>query len=303
MAAASSSSSAAPSPSLYDVLGVPKNASQKEVKTAYRRLCLQLHPDKQPRDDPEKQETAKMKFQVLQHSYSVLSDAEKRKRYDRFGLLDDVLEGGEEGGVDAAALFRQYAHLFGNRAGIEAEHIDSFILSYRGSADERGDLRKLYGDGKVLSLFESVIGSDAADIDRYVRILREFGLTKEEEKKLRARARQSARLAERESRESAKAKASAEAGGKAGAASSKPGAASSKSGAASSKSAVAASSKAAAKAGGQEDLVALIRSRNAGRSLFGRLGENSVLAKYAMQAMDEEMEAPKAKRKKTMTKK
>jgi molecular chaperone DnaJ len=66
--------------SLYDSLGVNKNASQDEIKKAYRKLVRQYHPDKNPDDA-----SAEAKFKEVQTAYDVLSDPEKRKQYDRFG--------------------------------------------------------------------------------------------------------------------------------------------------------------------------------------------------------------------------
>ena len=66
--------------SLYESLGVPKNASQDELKKAYRKLVRQYHPDKNPGDT-----AAEERFKEIQTAYDVLSDAEKRKQYDTFG--------------------------------------------------------------------------------------------------------------------------------------------------------------------------------------------------------------------------
>jgi molecular chaperone DnaJ len=66
--------------SLYETLGVAKNASDAEIKKAYRKLAAKYHPDKNPGDA-----SAEEKFKEVQNAYDVLSDAEKRKQYDTFG--------------------------------------------------------------------------------------------------------------------------------------------------------------------------------------------------------------------------
>ncbi len=65
---------------LYDTLGVKKGASADEIKKAYRKLAAQYHPDRNPGDA-----SAEERFKEVQNAYDVLSDAEKRKRYDAFG--------------------------------------------------------------------------------------------------------------------------------------------------------------------------------------------------------------------------
>jgi DnaJ-class molecular chaperone len=64
----------------YEVLAVSRTATDQEIKSAYRRLAVKYHPDKNPNDA-----SAEEKFKEAAEAYSVLSDPEQRKRYDRFG--------------------------------------------------------------------------------------------------------------------------------------------------------------------------------------------------------------------------
>ena len=63
----------------YEILGVPKSASSEDIKTAFRKLARQYHPDVNKESDAEE------KFKEINEAYGVLSDADKRARYDRFG--------------------------------------------------------------------------------------------------------------------------------------------------------------------------------------------------------------------------
>ena len=64
----------------YEILGVAKSSSQDEIKKAYRKVAMQFHPDRNPGD-----KTAEEKFKEAAESYEVLSDADKRAQYDRYG--------------------------------------------------------------------------------------------------------------------------------------------------------------------------------------------------------------------------
>ena len=86
----------------YEVLGVSREASDQEIKSAYRRLAMQHHPDR----NPDNQEEAEEKFKEITEAYSVLADSQKRAAYDRFGHAA-VGGGGRRGaGLQLHHLFR-----------------------------------------------------------------------------------------------------------------------------------------------------------------------------------------------------
>ena len=77
----------------YDVLGVQKNASPEELKSAYRKLAVKYHPDKNPGD-----KSAEDKFKEASEAYGILSDQEKKQNYDNFGHAAFEGGGGRQGG-------------------------------------------------------------------------------------------------------------------------------------------------------------------------------------------------------------
>ena len=89
----------------YDILGVPRNASTEDIKQAFRKLARQYHPDVNKASDAEE------KFKEINEAYGVLSDPDKRSRYDRFGKQGL----GEMGGMpDYTADFSDlFEELFG----------------------------------------------------------------------------------------------------------------------------------------------------------------------------------------------
>lgn len=99
----------------YDVLGVPRDASVADIKKAYRRLAMQFHPDRNP-DNPDAEE----KFKEASNAYKVLSDADQRARYDRFGpdgLRGAPGGGGFEGFRGVDDIFSAFGDIFGDLFG------------------------------------------------------------------------------------------------------------------------------------------------------------------------------------------
>ena len=105
----------------YEVLGVAKNASPDDIKRAYRRMAIKYHPDK----NPDNKKEAEAKFKECAEAYEVLSDHEKRQRYDQFG--HDGLRG---------AGMHDYSHMRWQDIGSMFEDIFGF-----------GDFGDLFGMG------------------------------------------------------------------------------------------------------------------------------------------------------------
>ena len=84
----------------YELLGVPRDATEAEIKKAYRQLAFQHHPDRNPNN-----REAEERFKEISEAYAVLSDREQREQYDRFGRV---------GGVGADFGFTGFGDLFGD---------------------------------------------------------------------------------------------------------------------------------------------------------------------------------------------
>jgi molecular chaperone DnaJ len=96
----------------YEVLGVSRNASEQEIKSAYRKLALQYHPDRNPGN-----REAEEKFKEAAEAYSILSDAQKRASYDRFGHAGvGAAAGGGFGGFDPN-VFSDFSDILGDLFG------------------------------------------------------------------------------------------------------------------------------------------------------------------------------------------
>ncbi|XP_023686817.1 dnaJ homolog subfamily C member 9 [Paramormyrops kingsleyae] len=117
---------------LYEVLGVVKEASDAEVRRAYYKVSLQVHPDRAPDD-----RRATEKFQALGKVYAVLSDKEQRAVYDEQGILDE-----ESVSVDQDRNWEEYWRLLFPK--ITVEDILNFEKKYKGTEEEQHDVCRLY---------------------------------------------------------------------------------------------------------------------------------------------------------------
>ncbi|CRH01191.1 DnaJ protein, putative [Plasmodium relictum] len=181
--------------SLYDILGVEKNATIKEIAKAYRILALIYHPDKflanskkvnegkekknnNVKEKKEKKnekdeksinnndneelslEKCKEMFLQIQKAYEILRDPEKRKNYDEYGLEDEFSE------------FKNFfdPKLFHSR--IKVEDILNYEKSYKNSEDEKEDLIQFYNKfgGNLENILEYIPFSDENDLNRFVNI-------------------------------------------------------------------------------------------------------------------------------------
>jgi curved DNA-binding protein len=113
----------------YEVLGVPRNASEADIKKAYRKLARQYHPDRNPGD-----KQAETRFKEVQEAYDVLHDKTKRSQYDRFGFAGPGAGQGPSragGGVPPGGFSYQ---------NLSPEDLESIFGAFQGGAGGFGDL-------------------------------------------------------------------------------------------------------------------------------------------------------------------
>src|SRR5678809_1381124 len=112
----------------YEILGVNKGASGDEIKKAYRKVAMQHHPDRNPGD-----KGAEEKFKEAAEAYEILSDADKKAQYDRYGHagVSGNGRGGYGGGMNMEDIFSQFGDIFG----------DDLFGSFFGGGRARGQQR------------------------------------------------------------------------------------------------------------------------------------------------------------------
>jgi len=150
----------------YKTLGLKQKDKPNgdEIKKAYRQMALKYHPDKCDAEDAEE------RFKEVYRAYDVLSNDEKRAIYDEFGE-----EGLNDDGLGDAEAWRSLYKK------VTAELIDDYLAKYKGSDDERNDLKGHYTrcKGDMDKIYEHLIGFDVAEEERYRTIIQ--GLIDSEE--------------------------------------------------------------------------------------------------------------------------
>jgi curved DNA-binding protein CbpA len=143
---------------LYKLLGVPVNATEKQIKKAYHTKARHVHPDRCGGSVE-----AKRNFQILQKAYEILYDPEKRKLYDRTGCTD----------TDNNQFWEAYKHYREAFPEITKDDILAFEKEYRYSTDERDDVLDFYvkHTGNVSNILGFILCSRDEDIPRFVKII------------------------------------------------------------------------------------------------------------------------------------
>jgi molecular chaperone DnaJ len=137
----------------YETLGVPKNASEEEIKKSYRKLAMKHHPDRNQGDTAK---VAEEKFKEAKEAYEMLSDSQKRAAYDQHGFagVDPNMRGGAGGGEGFGGFAEAFGDIFG----------DVFGGRQQGGRGQGG--RQVYRGGDLsyameVTLEEAALGKDA----------------------------------------------------------------------------------------------------------------------------------------------
>lgn len=110
---------------LYEILGVSRDASENDIKRAYKKLALKYHPDRQGGKSESEKKAAEEKFKEVAFAYSILSDSEKKQRYDQFGITDD--QQSMSGGFDPSEIFKHFMGGFGSMFDDDDSMFNSFF--------------------------------------------------------------------------------------------------------------------------------------------------------------------------------
>ena len=144
----------------YETLGVPKNASEEEIKKSYRKLAMKHHPDRNQGDTAK---VAEEKFKEAKEAYEMLSDSQKRAAYDQHGFagVDPNMRGGAGGGEGFGGFAEAFGDIFG----------DVFGGRQQGGGGRGGQGgRQVYRGGDLSYAMEVTLEEAAAGKDAQIRI-------------------------------------------------------------------------------------------------------------------------------------
>jgi molecular chaperone DnaJ len=141
----------------YDTLGVPKNASEEDIKKAYRKLAMKHHPD---RNQGDKTKVSEDKFKEAKEAYEMLSDENKRAAYDQYGHagVDPNMRGGGPGAEGFGGFAEAFGDIFGD-----------VFNGQRGGAQQRGG-RQVYRGGDLSYAMEITLEEAAHGKEAQIRI-------------------------------------------------------------------------------------------------------------------------------------
>eukprot|EP01138_Halocafeteria_seosinensis_P015205 gb/GECG01015518.1/.p1 GENE.gb/GECG01015518.1/~~gb/GECG01015518.1/.p1 ORF type:complete len:287 (+),score=72.53 gb/GECG01015518.1/:1-861(+) len=144
---------------LYEILQISSKATDNDIRRAYWKQALKVHPDK------NKSENATKKFQALGMVHSILSDEKKRKAYDDHGSIDEA---------DISEEFEQWYEYFRNLfPKVTTSKIEKFQKEYVGSDEERQDIIKAFVTfkGDMSEVLDNIMFAEDDDEDRFVEII------------------------------------------------------------------------------------------------------------------------------------
>ncbi len=139
----------------YETLGVPKNASDEEIKKAYRKMAMKHHPDRNQGDPAA---AAEVKFKEAKEAYEMLSDSNKRAAYDQYGHAG--VDPNRGGGAHGAEGFGGFAEAFG----------DIFGEAFGGRGRQQGGGRQVYRGGDLSYAMEVTLEEAAEGKEAQIRI-------------------------------------------------------------------------------------------------------------------------------------
>ncbi|KAL5003522.1 DnaJ domain-containing protein [Aspergillus recurvatus] len=148
---------------LYRILGVKEDATPEQIKSAYRKLALQHHPDKAPADAREE---ANQQFQKIAFAYAILSDTRKRQRFDLTGSTAEAVDLDDD--FDWVDFYREQFS-----TAIDTNVLARFKNEYQGSEEEEKDVLAAFESykGDLDRVYESVMLSNVLDDDDRFRAI------------------------------------------------------------------------------------------------------------------------------------